>query len=56
MDLSIVGTAARGPHDGAVPGVSGRAHSAGRNEFWFDPDDPLTSGSIFRHSRRNETC
>lgn len=37
-----------GPHDAVVPEVSGNAHFTGKNEFWFDPNDPLASGFILR--------
>jgi trans-L-3-hydroxyproline dehydratase len=37
-----------GPYPAVVPEVSGTAFFTGRNEFWFDPDDPLKEGFIFR--------
>jgi proline racemase len=37
-----------GPHRAIIPEVSGTAHIIGRNKFWFDPDDPLAAGFIFR--------
>jgi trans-L-3-hydroxyproline dehydratase len=37
-----------GPHDAVIPEVGGRAHFIGRNEFCFDPYDPLNRGFIFR--------
>jgi trans-L-3-hydroxyproline dehydratase len=37
-----------GPHNAIIPEVSGTAHITGRNEFYFDPEDPFDSGFIFR--------
>lgn len=37
-----------GPYEAIVPEVSGTAHFTGRNEFWFDPEDPLKNGFILR--------
>ena len=31
-----------------VPEVSGTAHITGQNRFWFDPEDDLKNGFIFR--------
>jgi proline racemase len=38
-----------GPYDAVVPEVSGTAFITGRNECYFDPDDPFNRGFIFRH-------
>jgi trans-L-3-hydroxyproline dehydratase len=48
MDVKIVGTVQYGPHHAVIPEVSGSAHFTGQNEFWFDPEDPLKNGFIFR--------
>ncbi len=37
-----------GPYEAVIPEVSGTAFITGRNEFWFDPADPLARGFIFR--------
>jgi proline racemase len=37
-----------GPYDAVIPEVSGTAFITGRHEFWFDPNDPLARGFIFR--------
>lgn len=37
-----------GPHKAVVPEVSGTASFVGKNEFWFDPEDGLKDGFIFR--------
>jgi len=37
-----------GAYDAVIPEVSGTAHFTGRNEFWFDPKDPLRNGFILR--------
>lgn len=48
MDVQILRTEPYGPYRAVVPEVSGKAHFTGKNEFWFDPDDPLNKGFIFR--------
>jgi trans-L-3-hydroxyproline dehydratase len=37
-----------GPHDAVIPEVGGTASITGRSEFYFDPEDPLGHGFIFR--------
>jgi trans-L-3-hydroxyproline dehydratase len=37
-----------GPFDAVIPIVSGRASFTGRNQFWFDPEDPLKAGFFIR--------
>jgi trans-L-3-hydroxyproline dehydratase len=37
-----------GPHDAVIPEVGGTAFITGRNECYFDPNDPLGRGFIFR--------
>ena len=48
MTVRVAATTTFGPYDAVVPEVSGTAHFTGRNEFWFDPEDPLANGFIFR--------
>lgn len=37
-----------GPYDAVIPEVGGTAFITGRNEFYFDPQDPCGTGFIFR--------
>lgn len=48
MSVRVVGTTKFGPHDAVIPEVSGTASITGRNEFYFDPEDPFGAGFIFR--------
>jgi trans-L-3-hydroxyproline dehydratase len=48
MSVRVVNTTNFGPHDAVIPEVSGTALIIGRNEFYFDPDDPFRAGFIFR--------
>jgi trans-L-3-hydroxyproline dehydratase len=48
MDVEVVEETVYGPHKAVIPEVSGTASFTGRNEFWFDPADPLKKGFIFR--------
>ncbi|MFP4469156.1 MAG: proline racemase family protein [Bacteroidales bacterium] len=48
MDVEIVDVNTFGPHPAVIPEVSGTAHFTGKNEFWFDPADPLKKGFILR--------
>ena len=48
MDVRIVKTTKYGPYDAIIPEVSGTAYITGQNEFYFDPNDPLKNGFIFR--------
>jgi trans-L-3-hydroxyproline dehydratase len=48
MDVEISELCKYGPYDAVVPKVSGTAALCGKNEFWFDPSDPLKEGFIFR--------
>lgn len=48
MTVQVFAQTKFGPHDAIVPEVGGTAVVTGRNEFWFDPDDPLNGGFIFR--------
>jgi proline racemase len=48
MTVRAVEQTTFGPYDAIIPEVSGTAHFTGRNEFWFDPKDPLRNGFILR--------
>lgn len=48
MDVEVKEVTEYGPHNAVVPEVSGTAHITGKHEFYFDPDDPLKEGFIFR--------
>lgn len=48
MSVRVVNTTKFGPHDAVIPEVSGTASIIGRNEFYFDPEDPFRTGFIFR--------
>lgn len=48
MSVKVVEETKFGPYDAVIPEVSGTASIIGRNEFYFDPDDPLRTGFIFR--------
>ncbi len=48
MTVRVVEKLKFGPYDAIVPEVSGTAHVTGRHEFWFDPDDRLNQGFMFR--------
>jgi trans-L-3-hydroxyproline dehydratase len=48
MDVKVVETTQYGSYPAVIPEVSGSAWITGRNEFYFDPGDPLKGGFIFR--------
>jgi trans-L-3-hydroxyproline dehydratase len=48
MDVEVKEVTSFGPYRAVVPEVSGTAYFTGKNEFWFDPEDPLMNGFIFR--------
>ncbi|HSE18269.1 MAG TPA: proline racemase family protein [Pyrinomonadaceae bacterium] len=48
MSVEVVDVTKFGPYDAVVPEVSGTASITGRNEFYFDPEDPFRGGFIFR--------
>lgn len=48
MSVEVVELTKFGPYDGVIPEVSGTASIIGRNDFYFDPDDPLRKGFILR--------
>src|ERR1051326_2037645 len=48
MSVQVLGVSNFGPYDAIIPEISGTAFITSRNEFYFDPDDPLRTGFIFR--------
>lgn len=48
MSVKVVEVTKFGPYDAVVPEVSGTASIVGRNEFYFDPEDPYRNGFILR--------
>jgi proline racemase len=48
MEVEVSGITTFGPHKAIVPKVTGTASFTGKNQFWFDPEDPLKEGFIFR--------
>jgi trans-L-3-hydroxyproline dehydratase len=48
MDVEVKELTNFGDYDAVVPEVSGTAYFTGKNEFCFDPNDPLIKGFIFR--------
>ncbi|HEX6043290.1 MAG TPA: proline racemase family protein [Pyrinomonadaceae bacterium] len=48
MSVKVAEVTTFGPHDAVIPEVSGTASIIGRNEFYFDPDDPFRNGFILR--------
>ena len=48
FSVKIVETIDFGIYRAVVPEVSGSAFITGKSEFYFDPDDPLQKGFIFR--------
>lgn len=48
MDVAVVDVTKFGPYDAVIPEVSGTASITGRNEFYFDPEDPFRTGFILR--------
>jgi proline racemase len=48
MAVEVVEVTEFGPYDAVIPEVSGTASFTGRNEFYFDPNDPFRSGFILR--------
>lgn len=48
MDVKVVEETTFGPYRAVIPEVTGSAYFTGKNEFWFDPEDPLKGGFIFR--------
>ena len=48
MSVEVVEFTEFGSYDAVIPEVSGTASIIGRNEFFFDPEDPFRKGFIFR--------
>jgi trans-L-3-hydroxyproline dehydratase len=48
MDVQVVDQTNFGDYSAVIPEVTGTAHITGQNRFYFDPDDPLRKGFIFR--------
>jgi trans-L-3-hydroxyproline dehydratase len=48
MTVRAVAETTYGRHAAVVPEVGGTAFVTGRNEFYFDPEDPFGKGFIFR--------
>ena len=48
MSVEVVEVTKFGPYDAVIPEVSGTASITGRNEFYFDPEDPFRNGFILR--------
>ena len=48
MSVEVVDVTKFGPYEAVIPEVSGTASITGRNEFYFDPEDPFQTGFIFR--------
>lgn len=48
MSVNILKETKYGSHNAVIPKVSGTAYITGMNDFYFDPEDPLQKGFIFR--------
>lgn len=48
MTVQALSETTFGRYRAIIPEISGTAHITGRNQFWFDPDDPLSAGFILR--------
>ena len=48
MTVQAVEVTKFGPYDAIIPEVGGTASITGRNEFYFDPQDPFREGFILR--------
>jgi trans-L-3-hydroxyproline dehydratase len=48
MTVRVIAEVKFGPYDAVIPEVSGTASIIGRNEFYFDPEDPFVHGFILR--------
>ena len=48
MSVSVVEVTRFGKYDAVTPEVGGTASIIGRNEFYFDPEDPFKNGFILR--------
>jgi len=48
FDVRVVETTKFGKYSAVIPEVTGSASVVGQNTFYFDPEDPLKDGFIFR--------
>jgi proline racemase len=48
MSVQVVEVTRFGPHEAIIPEVTGTASITGRNEFYFDPEDPFREGFVLR--------
>ena len=48
MTVKVLSATSYGSYAAVIPEVTGSASITGRHEFYFDPDDPLKEGFIFR--------
>lgn len=48
MSVQVVSETLFGSHKAIIPEVGGTAFITGRNEYYFDPEDPFRRGFIFR--------
>jgi trans-L-3-hydroxyproline dehydratase len=48
MSVEIVELTKFGTYDAVIPKVSGTASFIGRNDFYFDPEDPFRTGFMLR--------
>jgi len=48
MTVKVIEPCEYGENQSVIPEVSGTASITGQNEFYFDPNDPLKDGFIFR--------
>jgi len=48
MNVKVVEVTKFGPYNSVIPEVSGTASIIGRNEFYFDPEDPFREGFFLR--------
>jgi proline racemase len=48
MTVTVIEQTRFGPYDAVVPEVSGTAFIVGRDQLYFDPNDPFSHGFIFR--------
>jgi trans-L-3-hydroxyproline dehydratase len=48
MEVELASLTTFGPHKAIIPVVSGTSSFTGKNNFWFDPEDPLGDGFILR--------
>jgi proline racemase len=54
MDVEVKELTNYGGHESVIPEVTGTAYFTGKNEFCFDPNDPLKEGFIFARNTFSE--